>query len=297
MHNDTTQAPSLPMTGTIDSRIGSSGCETGHPTQDGLVKRSDEFDIRRAVQIGWLGVFLALPVTAIQAAESPDRFSLEVEAAAGWQARNDVQIPNNASGTRFSIADTVGSGPVPAARVDFTWALNDRQELRFLVAPFGYKESGTLPGPVNFNGASFDAASPTEITYRFNSYRATWRYRVFQDEDWTVKLGLTGNIRQAEIALTQGGISSSDTDVGFVPLFNVWAERRFAQRWRLVLDLDGLAANQGRAFDISAKVGYDLASNLTLTAGLRMLDGGGDNDEVYNFARFYYAVASVIYRF
>ena len=64
-----------------------------------------------------------------------------------------------------------------------------------------------------------------------------------------------------------------------------------------LLDLEGLAAPQGRAFDIAAKVGYDLAPNLTLTAGLRMLDGGGDNDEVYNFARFYYGVASVIYRF
>ncbi|MBK7458325.1 MAG: hypothetical protein IPJ42_07900 [Betaproteobacteria bacterium] len=259
--------------------------------------QNDTTTLQRAVHIGWLGVVLALPATAIQAAEGPDRFRLEVEAAAGWQARNDVQIPNDASGTRFSIADTVGSGPVPAARVDFSWALNDRQELRFLVAPFGYEESGTLPGPVNFNGASFDAASPTEITYRFNSYRATWRYRVFEDEDWTVKLGVTGNIRQAEIALAQGGVSSSRTDVGFVPLLNVWAERRFAQRWRLVLDLDGLAAPQGRAFDIAGKVGYDLAPNLTLTAGLRMLDGGGDNDEVYNFARFYYGVASVIYRF
>jgi hypothetical protein len=247
--------------------------------------------------IGLFGVVLALPVTAIQAAETTDRFRLEVEAAVGWQARNDVQIPNNASGTRFSIADTVGSGPVPAARVDFTWALNDRQELRFLVAPFGYEESGTLPGPVNFNGASFNAASPTEITYRFNSYRATWRYRVFQDDDWTVKLGVTGNIRQAEIALTQGGISSSYTDVGFVPLLHAWAERRLAERWRLVLDLDGLASPQGRALDFSAKVGYDLSSNLTLTAGLRMLDGGGDNDKVYSFARFHYGIVSAIYRF
>ena len=177
--------------------------------------QNDTTTLQRAVHIGWLGVVLALPATAIQAAEGPDRFRLEVEAAAGWQARNDVQIPNDAS--RFSIADTVGSGPVPAARVDFSWALNDRQELRFLVAPFGYKESGTLPGPVNFNGASFDAASPTEITYRFNSYRATWRYRVFEDEDWTVKLGVTGNIRQAEIALAQGGVSSSRTDVGPAP--------------------------------------------------------------------------------
>ena len=34
-----------------------------------------------------------------------------------------------------------------------------------------------------------------------------------------------------------------------------------------------------------------------MTAGLRMLDGGSDNAEVYSFARFYYGVASLIYRF
>lgn len=46
------------------------------------------------------------------------------------------------------------------------------QELRFLVAPFGFSQSGTLAGPVSFNGASFNAARPTDFTYRFNSYRA-----------------------------------------------------------------------------------------------------------------------------
>jgi hypothetical protein len=66
------------------------------------------------------GVLLVFPMTAIQAAEIANRFSLEVEPAFAWQGRNDVQIPNDATGTRFSIADTVGSGPVPAARVDFT---------------------------------------------------------------------------------------------------------------------------------------------------------------------------------
>lgn len=247
--------------------------------------------------IAMSGVLFALPMTALQAAENAKRFSLEVEPSLAWQGRNDVQIPNYASGTRFSIADTVGSGPVPAARVDFTWALNDRQELRFLVAPFGFSESGTLAGPVNFNGASFDAASPTDFTYRFNSYRATWRYRVYQDRDWTVKLGVTGNIRQAKIALAEGGVVSSYTDTGFVPLLNVWAERRFSERWRLILDLDGLASPQGRAFDFSAKVGYRLNPDWTLTAGLRMLDGGADNSKVYNFARFSYGTVSAIYRF
>jgi len=239
----------------------------------------------------------ALPIAAAQAEQAPYRFSLEVEGGLAWQARNDVQIPNTAAGTRFSIADTVGSGPFPTARVDFAWALTDRQDLCFLVAPLGFDESGRLPGPVNFNGASFNAASPTDITYRFNSYRATWRYRVFEDDAWTVKLGVTGKIRDAEITLTQGGVSSTDSNVGFVPLLHAWAERRLGERFRLILDFDGLAAPQGRAIDFAAKLGYDITPSLMVTAGWRVLDGGVDNDTVYNFARFNSGVVSLVYRF
>jgi len=43
--------------------------------------------------IGLSGVLLVVPMTAIQAAEIPNRFSLEVEPAFAWQGSNDVQIP------------------------------------------------------------------------------------------------------------------------------------------------------------------------------------------------------------
>lgn len=239
----------------------------------------------------------ALPIAAARAEQTPRRYSLEVETGLAWQARNDVQIPNTAAGTRFSIADAVGSGPVPTVRFEFALALTDRQDLRFLVAPLGFDESGQLPGPVNFNGASFNAASPTDISYRFNSYRATWRYRVVEGDAWTVKLGVTGKIRDAEITLTQGGVTSTDSNVGFVPLLHAWAERRLGERLRLILDFDGLAAPQGRAIDFAAKVGYDITPALMVTAGWRVLDGGVDNDTVYNFARFNSGVVSLVYRF
>ena len=45
------------------------------------------------------------------AAGATDRFRLELEIGPNWQARNDVQIPNDANGTRFSLREIVGSGP------------------------------------------------------------------------------------------------------------------------------------------------------------------------------------------
>jgi len=50
MQNDTTQAQPLPMTGTIDSRIGPLGFEGGYPAEESVAKLYDELDFQRAVQ-------------------------------------------------------------------------------------------------------------------------------------------------------------------------------------------------------------------------------------------------------
>jgi hypothetical protein len=226
----------------------------------------------------------AIPLTGT-AQDMAQRFRLEVETGAAWQTRNDVQIPNDAAGTRFSLRDTVGEGPVPLLRLDGAWALSGRQDIRVLLAPFGYEEAGTLAGPVSFNGADF-AAGPVEATYRFNSWRATWRYRLAVEGPWLLKLGLR-----------QGSITATDTDVGLVPLLHVYSEYQFNERWKGIVDADVMAAPQGRAFDVGIKAAYDFNDTLSVTAGYRILDGGADNDAVYNFARFDQTVASLIWRF
>lgn len=50
MHDDTTSARSLPMTGTIDSRIGPLAFEGGYPSEESVARLYDELDFQRAVQ-------------------------------------------------------------------------------------------------------------------------------------------------------------------------------------------------------------------------------------------------------
>ncbi|HSM82664.1 MAG TPA: hypothetical protein VLS96_13315, partial [Nodosilinea sp.] len=50
MPDDTTQAQTLPTTGTIPSRLGLLAFEGGYPTEESLVKLYDELDFQRAVQ-------------------------------------------------------------------------------------------------------------------------------------------------------------------------------------------------------------------------------------------------------
>jgi hypothetical protein len=50
-----------------------------------------------------------------------------------------------------------------------------------------------------------------------------------------------------------------------------------------------LAAPQGRVEEVIISATFSLTDHFELKAGYRILEGGADNDEVYNFALFNYA--------
>jgi len=54
---------------------------------------------------------------------------------------------------------------------------------------------------------------------------------------------------------------------------------------------------QGRAEDVLVAVTYKLSDSFGIRAGYRILEGGADNDEVYNFSLFHYASVGINYTF
>lgn len=236
-----------------------------------------------------------VPAPARAQEASKDAPVLALEAGAAWQRRNDVQIPNEPPNTRFALDEVVGDGPFYGGRVTLDWPLSERHRLRFAIAPLGIDEAGTLASPVVFQDTTF-AAGAVQAKYRFDSYRASWRWRFRDTARWTWDIGATLNVRDAEIRLTQGGVSRSRSNTGVVPLLALEGQWRFAPRWRGVLDFEGLAAPQGRAIDLALKVAYDATPRLAVNAGYRLLDGGADNDDLYTFARFDQAVLGVTWK-
>lgn len=218
---------------------------------------------------------------------------VEVEGGALWQSRNDVQIPGD-TGTRFSLLDLTGSGAFPVGRLAVEWDMTERHGFQFVYAPLGLEGDGTLSQPTNFNGQSF-TPGPASGSYRFDTYRLTWRYRFWQSEAWTWRAGLTALLRDAEIEVSQGATSSSKSNTGLVPLLHLSGEWRFRDRWQLLGSLDGSAAPQGRAVDLSLKLGYDLSDRWRIAGGYRTIEGGSDGDEVYTFAWVHSAVVSLTY--
>jgi len=245
------------------------------------------------------GVFFAtiLWLASTGGAHAEDlRWTIGLDTGEAWQSRNDVQISND-TGTRFSIGDIAGTGPFPFYRLELTYNMKPRHSLRFLFAPFEYTETGILDKDVIFVDQSFSGGKATEVTYRFNSYRATYRYRFYEGARWQWRVGITAKIRDAEIALKQEGRSAKDSNVGIVPLLNLYGVHEFTHRWRLIIDFDGLAAPQGRAVELGLSARYDVAKRWYVGAGYRTLEGGADNAEVYNFAWFHYAFLSAGYSF
>jgi len=241
-----------------------------------------------------VGALVLAPV-GDAAAQSP-RFQLELEAGPAWISRNDVQIPNNATATRFSLNDVTGSGPWPAGRVYLTWNLNERHGLRLLAAPLSITETGTLSQPVRFAGGSYTASAPLAATYTFNSYRLTYRYQLRKTERSRLWIGATGKIRDATVQLEQGSISTRKDDLGFVPLLHVAGDVRLTPSWTLGTDIDALGGGPGRAIDAAVKFGYDRGGRVAYHVGYRTVEGGADVDEVFSFAWVHYGVASIVLR-
>ena len=240
-------------------------------------------------------LLISFPVGS-DAQEDRKRFGLELEVGPVWQTSNDVRIPGD-TGTEFSFKDLTGAGPYASGRLMFDWDKWERHGLQFVYIPLQISGTGTLDRPTSFNGSTFAPGVDTEGTYKFNTYRLTYKYSFLKRERWHLRIGGTLLIRDAEIELSQPGVSTSDKNVGVAPLVFFSGEYAFAKRWTGILDFDGLAGGPGRALDLALKVRYDLTDRWGLGVGYRTLEGGVDTDDTYNIAWLNYLFLSVSYRF
>jgi hypothetical protein len=248
--------------------------------------------IRSAVLIAVIG--MALGVLAGETAEGRAPWALLVESGAAWQSRNDVRIPGD-TGTLIPLTD-FGTGPFWASRVYLSYAVSENQEVRALVAPLSLRVSGMLTGSPLFEGRTFEAGA-VEALYQFNSYRLTYRWRLVADEHWTWWAGATAKIRDAQVALTQGGVTTASTNLGFVPLAHVALAYQFDAAWSLGVDADAVLSPYGRAEDVWIGGRRALSPEWTLAAGYRFVEGGADVDKVFTFAWIHYGTASLSWRF
>jgi opacity protein-like surface antigen len=221
---------------------------------------------------------------------------IDLESGAVFTGYNDVRIPGD-EGTLFSLKDDLIPQTEFFYRLRLSYIIKSRHTFSLLYAPLETKSEGSIQNDVFFEGVMFPANTELVGTYKFNSYRLTYRYEFVRKPKFEFGLGFTAKIRDAEIALSSSGLNTEKTNTGFVPIINFRLLWKIDDKFRLLLDGDALAAPQGRAEDVLISASYKISDNIEIRAGYRILEGGADNDEVYNFALFHYASAGLSYNF
>jgi hypothetical protein len=224
------------------------------------------------------------------------QLSIDAETGIVFTGLNHVRIPGN-EGTFVSLSGELNADPKPFARLKAGYRIGKRSEVLLLFAPLRFTYDGPVNRDVFFQGETYLANTPVTASYKFNSYRATYRYYLLERDHLEIGLGLTLKIRDALIGFEGGGLQSEKTDFGFVPLINFIVHWQPTGRFGLLLDGDALAAPQGRAEDVLAAITYRATKNVRLKAGYRILEGGAGNKTVYTFSLFHYGAVGAVLSF
>jgi hypothetical protein len=219
-------------------------------------------------------------------------WSVDLESGVVFSGYNHVQIPGR-TGTRFSLSKELKTDPGFFYRIRLTYSFGDRHHISALVAPLRLDSGGQVHRLVRFNQVEFEPDAPLRAKYRFDSYRLTYRYDFLRMEALRIGLGFTAKIRDASISLQDNQKKTEKKNTGFVPLLNFKMEWMFFRPLGMLLEGDGLAAPQGRAEDVLLALQYYATRRLMLKAGYRVLEGGVDVDEVYNFTLVHYVVVGL----
>ncbi len=216
---------------------------------------------------------------------------LGIEAGLVQNAYNKQRIPGT-QGTLFDISESF-EGFYSYHRLSYIHLFKEQSGLRLLYAPLELSGTKQFEENIDFKGVQFNSNEKTNTYYKFNSYRATYFYQLMKRKGFLFHFGGTLKIRDAKVQLQQGNKKKFKENVGIVPLLYLYSEYRWTNGLRLAMDFDGLVAPQGRAFDFSVCSGYYFTKYLRANLGYRMLEGGADNEKVYNFSLFHYLFSSL----
>ena len=220
------------------------------------------------------------------------QLSIDMESGVATFGYNDVRIPGK-GGTLFSLSKNFENGFTPFFRARLQYTIGKRHSILALYAPFVWKSKGFTNNPVYFQDQLFIAGEDINATWKFNSYRLSYQYHFIEKEKFVLALGITGKIRDAKIALINASTFAEKSNIGFVPLIRFYADIIMAEKFHIIADGDALVAKQGRAEDVLFAIGYNPLTRLRIKLGYRLLEGGADNDEVYNFSAVHYIAGGI----
>lgn len=230
------------------------------------------------------------------------QLSLTVESGIAFNGSNDVRYFNEEGnkGDYFSLTDDfTPQHPQLYARIEAQFRFLDKNIIELTAAPLAFDYEKNSGSSIQFGEYEYGLSGNTVIgRYEFNTYRASYRYQFIDTEKWSLSAGATVLVRDARIALSENGNEEETTDLGVVPLLSFDGRYIYSENLEFLLKGDALVGPQGRAEDVLVGFHYKLkADELSARIGYRIIDGGADVAQVYNFALIHFASVGLQYNF
>ena len=218
---------------------------------------------------------------------------VNLESGAFFTNINDIRYGSN--GTLISLKNDFQTPVSPFLRLRIGFLTDEKNHFSMLYAPLKIVETATLANDILFDGNNFKANMPIEAVYMFNSYRFTYNRRIISKDNFNFGLGLSAKIRDAGVSLKNSELFKENFNVGFAPLINLIANWDISQKMGVNFFGEGIAASKGRAIDISLSGRYTFSKSLQGNFGYRLLEGGANGTERYNFIQLHFIFASLNY--
>lgn len=218
---------------------------------------------------------------------------VNLESGAFFTNTNDIRYGSN--GTLFSLKNDFQTPVSPFLRLRIGFLTDEKNHFSILYAPLKIVETATLANDILFDGNNFKANMPIEAVYMFNSYRFTYNRRIISKDNFNFGLGLSAKIRDAGVSLKNSELFKDNFNVGFAPLINLIANWDISQKMGVNFFGEGIAASKGRAIDISLSGRYTFSKSLQGNFGYRLLEGGANGTDRYNFIQLHFIFASLNY--
>ena len=220
---------------------------------------------------------------------------VNVESGAFFTGINYIR--NGSNGTLFSMKNDFQTPVSPFLRLRVGYLVNGKNHFSFLFAPLKIVETGTIEKDILFDRKNFKANIPIEAIYKFNSYRFTYNERIISKDNFKFGLGLSLKIRDAGVSLKNRELLSENFSIGFAHLINLLVNWDISQKMGVDFFVEGIAASKGRAIDLSSSGRYSFTKNLQGNIGYRLLEGGANGTNRYNFIQLHFIFASLNYSF
>jgi hypothetical protein len=209
---------------------------------------------------------------------------------------NDIANGIGSYASRFS-STAIENRPEFYSRYSYYFNLDRKNSFRLLVAPLTVNGAGIIDpnsaATINYDNIIWNANQLINYEYKFNSYRATYRRTIFDNDKFTFMIGFTAKIRDARILINQNGLVSNDVNVGFVPLLYFNFEYRPIDKLTLGIEGDVTGAPQGSAVDVDVFARYRVHKHVELAAVYRFLFGGVSIATNYNYGFYNYFGAAI----